>query len=346
MVEQGEVKVQTGVFANDRLRLSVTDSCNFRCSYCTNEGQLHNTGKLIDTGLVEKLADKILEENIYVRKVNITGGETLLHPRITDIARACSRISDSVTINTNGELLSRDKILELHEAGVKNIKFGIDSFFQDMTKPNYVRRACHPDRIIANLLFAIEIMPRSSVNIVLTEFNDHEIGGMLQFIVDNNINWVEFLELIDYDFRGLSVMPLPGPRLRSILEEYKWLFEEVTYNSRLAKYVCRTYNGLTIQFAEDFCARRVCQNLWTRVDSWGRLVPCIKAHAGDPMDFDCSLADQVRKCNSMMCNGLVGHLPRDSSGIVLTTGEKGSYVESMDWSAMVSASVKETTADP
>jgi len=314
------------VFANDRLRLSVTDNCNFSCEYCTNEGQLHNRGNYIDIEIVKKIATKIKEEEIYVRKVNITGGEPLLHKELLKIVECFSAISESVTINTNGSLLDRKKIISLHGAGISNIKFGIDSLVRELTKPCISKSIYDKNKIIDNLLFSVELMPRSSANVVLTTYNANEFDCILEFMISQKINLVEFLELIKHDFRHMSRTISQGLNILTLIEQKRSYFSEITYNRKLAKFICTTNTGLAIQFAEDFCLRRVCQNLWTRIGAKGDFVPCIKAQESLKIDLKKKLRDQILLCNAMMCNASTSHLPRDYLGNLLEEANKGAYI--------------------
>jgi len=316
------------VFANDRLRISVTDSCNFKCKYCTNEGQGHNGGNFIDLGFIKRLTEFILENQLYIKKLNITGGEPLLHPNLIEIVEIFKSAVSSITLNTNGELLDKSKIMDLKNAGVTCIKFGIDSFFQKTTKPFYKRCNCHSMRIVENLFYAREIMPRSSVNIVLTDFNVHEFEDILDFCISNNINFVEFLELINFDFRRNRTPLFSGLSFSTVFTTYSSYFNEFSYNVRIGKYLCKTNDGLTVQFADDYCKSRVCKNLWTRIDSSGYLISCVKARDKIKIDFN-KLLQQIETNNNLMCDGpITGHIPRSYTGELLLDSTEGEYCPS------------------
>lgn len=94
---------------NDRLRISITDACNYKCFYCSNEGQDHGQCNMISLNFLYRLFEKIQDENIYVKKLNITGGEPTLHPDLMEILHASCKISENVTLNTNGSLLDKKR---------------------------------------------------------------------------------------------------------------------------------------------------------------------------------------------------------------------------------------------
>lgn len=319
--------MESGVFANDRLRLSITNSCNFNCPYCSNEGQTHKQGLFISLDFVRSLSKWVKNNNIYIRKLNITGGEPLLHPNLISIIEILSECAEMITLNTNGELLNKDKIRELHDAGVKNIKFGIDSLSESTTKPCLTsRKNGNPKLVLENLLFANELMPRSSVNVVITAFNAGEIEKILKFTLENKIDLIEIIELIPFDFRGVGCLPEHGPLFDEIFSDFGSWFCEFSYNPQLAKYIFSTKNGIKVQFAEDFCLRRVCQNLWTRINAEGKLLPCIKKRDTIPIVFDESLLGSIRENNKLMCNGPNSYLPRNYCGKLINTTKKGEYI--------------------
>lgn len=313
------------IFANDRLRISVTNGCNFSCQYCTNEGQPHDNYDFLDLGFIKRLSEFVKINGIYIKKINITGGEPLLHPNLIEIIAILRGCADAITLNTNGELLDHPKIIALKNAGINCIKFGIDSFFQKTTKPFYKKTTCNPDRIIENLFFAKSVMPRSSVNIVLTDFNYHEFKDTLNFCVSNKIDLVEFLELIKFDFRKRGETLCYGTPFSEIFTDYKAFFKKISYNIKLGKYLCETHNGLIMQFADDFCKSRVCRNLWTRIDAKGSLLPCIKA--GDKIGIDFNrLVEQVGINNTLMCDAIVSKkIVRNYNGELLPENVKRDY---------------------
>ena len=63
--------MKKGIFINDSLKISITNVCNYDCSYCSNEGQEHTEKEFFDIDYVKKLCNSIKNEEIYVRRVII-----------------------------------------------------------------------------------------------------------------------------------------------------------------------------------------------------------------------------------------------------------------------------------
>lgn len=333
------------VFANDRLRLSVTDTCNLTCSYCTNEGQVHGHKDFLSLDWWAQFSDRIMAENVYIRKLNITGGEPLLHRHLDKIVERAVAIADSVSLNTNGTLLTPERVRALYGLGLHNIKFGIDWVFGGPTKPLIHTRTIDSPRLFASIMEATALMPRSSLNVVVSQFNVAHLHETVAYLVDHGIDKVEFLELIEHDFRRQGTALSRTTTAAQILASLRDKFVRVEYNPRLAKYICWTSRGLMVQVAEDFCLRRVCQNLWTRIDARGRFVPCIKGRDFYEIDFGKPLALQISTMNLLMCNGPQDFVPRASDGRLLPREEEGAYAP-VDLTVLLGQGVNITQLDP
>ena len=302
---------------NDRLRISITDACNYKCFYCSNEGQEHGNCNMLSLDYIRQLFSRIRNEKIFVKKLNITGGEPTLHPDLLDILREGRTISENVTLNTNGSLLNREIIDAIKNAGVNCIKFGTDLWFSDKSKPITNVYEIDMDKLIDCILYSKEIMPRSSINIVITDFNVFFFDKMLDWIEANNIDKVEFIELINFDFEDKEfVKPLSdnAPDFPALIKNHRDRFSRIEYNPAIAKYVAYMKNGLAVQFAEDFCKRKVCANLWTRIDADGYFSPCMKNTDVYPIDMTMPLYDQFLAQRKFSCGAFDDVFPRDMNG--------------------------------
>ena len=116
------------------LRVSVTDRCDFRCTYCMAEDMAFLPKKdLLSLEELDRLCTVFIEKG--VRKLRLTGGEPLVRKNIMHLVRELSRhlksgALDELTLTTNGSQLARFAG-ELADAGVKRINVSLDTLDAD-----------------------------------------------------------------------------------------------------------------------------------------------------------------------------------------------------------------------
>ncbi|MGH9198532.1 MAG: GTP 3',8-cyclase MoaA, partial [Acidimicrobiia bacterium] len=114
------------------LRISVTDRCNFRCTYCMpkeifgREYEFLARDQLLSFEEIERVASAFVRAG--VRKIRLTGGEPLLRKGIEDLVGRLARLAgvEDLTLTTNGSLLER-KAIALKEAGLQRVTVSLDS---------------------------------------------------------------------------------------------------------------------------------------------------------------------------------------------------------------------------
>ena len=115
------------------LRISLTDRCNFRCTYCMPRhlfGSAHDflpRSEILSFEEIERLTR--LFAGLGVRKLRLTGGEPLLR---RDMEKLIARLSaipgiEDIAVTTNGALLDRDRARALADAGVTRITVSLDA---------------------------------------------------------------------------------------------------------------------------------------------------------------------------------------------------------------------------
>ena len=103
--------------------LELTDLCNLRCEGCYRSG--------IDG---HKSLEQLKKEVILLKKarnidsINLAGGEPLMHPQLIEIIEFIRGMGIKPSLITNGELLTKKKLLSLKKAGLVSIGIHIDSF--------------------------------------------------------------------------------------------------------------------------------------------------------------------------------------------------------------------------
>lgn len=150
------------------LRLSVTDRCNYRCTYCMPpEGVnwLDSSAILTDEEIIRLLSVMGREG---VSRVRLTGGEPLVRPGFTDLVRKIRAIGsiEDLSLTTNGSLLSR-VAAELKEAGLNRVNVSLDTVdpvrFRELTCGGDVRD------VLAGIEAAVRVgLSPVKINVVLT----------------------------------------------------------------------------------------------------------------------------------------------------------------------------------
>jgi len=114
------------------LRISVTDRCNFRCTYCMprevygRDFAFLPRAELLTFEEIARLAG--IFATLGVRKLRLTGGEPLLRRDLTTLVRMLGQIPaiEDITLTTNGSLLAR-QVQALADAGLRRISVSLDS---------------------------------------------------------------------------------------------------------------------------------------------------------------------------------------------------------------------------
>ncbi|MFL5732516.1 MAG: GTP 3',8-cyclase MoaA [Chloroflexia bacterium] len=114
------------------LRISVTDRCNFRCTYCMpkevfgRDFQFLHASQLLSFEEIARLTGIFIENG--VEKVRITGGEPLVRRDVEKLIAMIAGLEglSDLTLTTNGSLLAR-KAQALKDAGLKRITVSLDS---------------------------------------------------------------------------------------------------------------------------------------------------------------------------------------------------------------------------
>ncbi|MEQ8297463.1 MAG: GTP 3',8-cyclase MoaA [Nitratireductor sp.] len=167
----------------DYLRVSVTDRCDFRCTYCMAEDMTFLPKKdLLTLEELDRLCSAFVEKG--VRKLRLTGGEPLVRKNIMHLVRELSRHLESgaleeLTLTTNGSQLARFAD-ELADCGVRRLNVSLDTL--DPDKFRAITRWGHFGKVMEGLEAAERAGLKIKINAVaLKGFNDGEIPDMLRW---------------------------------------------------------------------------------------------------------------------------------------------------------------------
>lgn len=177
------------------LRLSVTDVCNLRCTYCLPATGVHWLPRttILSVDELARLAHLGIE-HLGITKVRLTGGEPLVRPDLEDIARAISTPHPGLdlALTTNGVGLAA-RAGALADAGVARVNISLDTVhaevFRDLTRRDGL------DQVLAGIdaALAAGLGPVKINSVVLRGVNDDGVGDLLTFCLDRGVE-LRFIE--------------------------------------------------------------------------------------------------------------------------------------------------------
>jgi cyclic pyranopterin phosphate synthase len=185
------------------LRISLTDKCSLRCTYCMPaEGLdwLTRTQRLSDDEIV-RLAGVFVSQG--VTSIRLTGGEPLVHPTLVDVVARLTKLDPrpELSLTTNGVTLDRSAVA-LVEAGLDRINISLDTL--DRAR---FRTLTRRDRL-ADVLAGIEaaagagLTPLKINSVVMRDSNLDEAPALLQWALRHG-----------YELRFIEHMPLDADHI-------------------------------------------------------------------------------------------------------------------------------------
>jgi GTP 3',8-cyclase len=161
------------------LRISVTDRCNYRCTYCMPEDGVSHVDRADILSFEEIVALVGCFARLGVRRLRLTGGEPTVRRDLVTLVRLLRTIGgiEDLALSTNGHLLA-ELAAPLRAAGVDRLNISVDSL--DPTRFATITRRGDLSRVLAGVEAARAAGFRSiKFNTVAVKgFNDDEVGAL------------------------------------------------------------------------------------------------------------------------------------------------------------------------
>jgi molybdenum cofactor biosynthesis protein A len=177
------------------LRISITEHCNLRCTYCMPADGIALTPKpnLMTADEIVEIAQTFV--GLGVNKIRLTGGEPLVRKDAKNIILRLGKLGVNLTITTNG-ILASDFIETFKEANISSINISIDSLVRE--KFNTITRRNYFDTVMHNIDLLLSEGFNVKLNIVLIKgFNDNEIIDFIALTQHKNIE-IRFIEFMPF----------------------------------------------------------------------------------------------------------------------------------------------------
>ncbi len=267
-----------------KIRLQLTNACNYDCVFCYKEGIFAPRERNLDLSDFKFLLDTA--KDVGFTEVKLVGGEPTLYPHLVSLTKYASSLGfPEIRITTNGKKLGSDPTLadRLKDAGLTGVTFTVDSFkpeiYMQITRAKLADFNC----AMAGLKKTIDVFKsETTMNTVVTTLNLEEMPKYVEIAKEYNLG-VKFLEMLDEDKKaGGLYVPLSDVKKILNLEDKKSYFET------LANEIFEV-DGARLNFVNSCCARKECNvcresYLVTRVTLDGKLKGCI-ANDSDETDM-------------------------------------------------------------
>ncbi|WP_121118521.1 GTP 3',8-cyclase MoaA [Croceibacterium ferulae] len=259
------------------LRLSVTDRCDLRCTYCMPERmQFLPRKEVLSLEELHRLALAMIDRGI--RKIRLTGGEPLVRRDVIELVQALGRRLgdglDELTLTTNGTQLATHAEA-LFAAGIRRVNVSLDTLdpglFFELTRRDQLAQVLEGIRAAAAAGLAVKL------NIVaLKGLNQHEIPDLVAWAHGHGheVTLIEVMPLGEVEGERVDHY-LPLTAVRDDLEARWTLVDSAHRSGGPARYVDVLETGGRLGFitplTNNFCA--TCNRI--RVTATGQLFACL-----------------------------------------------------------------------
>jgi molybdenum cofactor biosynthesis protein A len=184
---------------HDYLRISMTDHCNFRCTYCMPEGSNDFTtpSHLMTPDEILQIAKVFVARG--VKKIRLTGGEPLVRKEAREIIRNLAELNVSLTITTNASKVD-EFIDDFKAAGIDSINVSLDTFNKDLFLK--ITRRNDFDKVMNNIMLLINQGFHVKMNVVVMHgINVEELCDFVEFTRNHAVH-VRFIEFMPFAGNG------------------------------------------------------------------------------------------------------------------------------------------------
>ena len=274
------------------LRLSVTDRCDLRCTYCMSEKMTFlNKKEVLTFEEMYRLCSSFIK--VGIKKIRITGGEPLVRKGIMDLFEMLkphlSCDLDELTLTTNGTQLHKYAD-QLYSNGVRRVNVSLDTL--DPIKYKFITRIGKLEDVLSGLDAARNANIRVKINCVaLKNINENEIEKFVNWCIeeDFDLTFIETMPMGDIGNENRLNHFLSLDELKKSLTS-KYKLEDITLSTGGPARYCKIEGsdiklGFITPLSHNFCSS--CNRV--RIDSTGVLHQCLVQ--SESLDFRKILRD-------------------------------------------------------
>lgn len=258
---------------HDYLRISLTDACNFRCTYCMPDELMlfKPSAHLMQVDEIDAIAGMFV--HMGVRKIRLTGGEPLVRKEAKEIIEVLSRYPVELTITTNGSRM-HEFIQTFKDAGIRSVNVSLDTLNAD--KFLAVTRRPQFQQVWDNIQLMIREGFHVKVNVVMMKgMNDDEILDFIAWTKEQpvHIRFIEFMPFSGNHWENEKVVSYQQI-LETIAAEYDFVKLRDDANATAKKFKVYNHEGtfaIISTMSAPFCS--TCNRM--RLTADGKMKNCL-----------------------------------------------------------------------
>ena len=268
------------------LRISVTDRCNYRCSYCMPAEIFNKDYSYIKQSKILSYEEIIqissILKKVGLKKIRITGGEPLLRKNIDKlIYKLKTEVGiEHVGMTTNGSLLTDEKLSILKSSDLDSLTLSLDTLNSDkIIKINGTKKQFDLDKVIQGIEKHFGKVKTNTV--VIKGINDNEILDIIikMIRINSEVRFIEYMDVGESNNWDLEKVVPSKDILKSIKSRYSLSLIKTDKSSTAEKWSIENTNtsvGFISSITEPFC--NGCNRARLSVD--GKLYTCLFANEG------------------------------------------------------------------
>ena len=268
------------------LRISVTDRCNYRCSYCMPAEIFNKDYSYIKQNKILSYEEIIqissILKKVGLKKIRITGGEPLLRKNIDKLIHKLKTEvgTEHVSMTTNGSLLTDEKLNILKSSGLDSLTLSLDTLNSDkIIKINGTKKQFDLDKVLQGIEKYFGKVKTNTV--VIKGINDNEILDIIikMIGINSEVRFIEYMDVGESNNWDLEKVVPSKDILKLIKSRYSLSLIKTDKSSTAEKWSIENTNtsvGFISSISEPFC--NGCNRARLSVD--GKLYTCLFANEG------------------------------------------------------------------
>jgi molybdenum cofactor biosynthesis enzyme MoaA len=184
--------------AHTYLRMSLTEKCNLRCTYCMPEQGVNLTSRDQIMTFEERKRAINLFSDMGISKLRFTGGEPTVSNQLLELVMHAKQKIENISITSNGILL-KDRLDSLVSAGLGSVNISLDTLVEEKFARITRRDGKLLRKVLSSIYGAVARGLPVKINCVIVRgLNDDESGAFVRLSEDMPID-IRFIELMPFD---------------------------------------------------------------------------------------------------------------------------------------------------